>query len=118
MFIILLYSKGKLEEVVEMLAQMVSRPFLNTPQADMAERSRDVEYIHRELLEMLREVLVKGLKEDPPPVPRPSIGEDGEDEDFEIDPLVLFAHLALRHDPQFREIFEQLLAEGEIQQQP
>lgn len=100
-----------------MLAQMVSRPYLNTPQADMAERSRDVEYIQQELMEMLREVLVKGLQEDPPPPVRPTTNVgDEDDEDFEVDPLVLFAHLALRHDPQFREIFEQLIAEGEIQQ--
>lgn len=104
-----------MEEVVEMLAQMVSRPYLNTPQADMAERSRDVEFIQDELMEMLREVLVTGLQKEAPPPPVPRIMSetlDNEDE-FEVDPLILFAHLALRHDPQFREIFEQLMSEEE-----
>ena len=101
-----------------MLAQMVSRPYLNTPQADMAEKSRDVEFIQKELLEMLREVLVTGLQKEPPPpsAARPRV-DTVDDDDFEIDPLVLFAHLALRHDPQFREIFEQLLTEETAAQQ-
>lgn len=100
-----------------MLAQMVSRPYLNTPQADMAERSRDVEFIQDELMEMLREVLVTGLQKEAPPPPAPrineTVNEEDDDDEFEVDPLILFAHLALRHDPQFREIFEQLMTEEE-----
>ena len=99
---------------------MVSRPYLNTPQADMAERSRDVEFIQIELLEMLREVLVTGLQKEPVPKQHTATAASIEDDndDDEIDPLILFAHLALRHDPQFREIFEQLLEESNQHQRP
>ena len=100
-----------MEEVVEMLAQMVSRPYLNTPRADMSETARNVEYINTELTEVLREVLVTGLEEEPPLPPPPRPRGDILEVEFEVDPLVLFAHLALRHDPQFREIFNQLVAE-------
>ena len=72
-------------------------------------------------MEMLREVLVKGLeKEAPPPRPKPSRERTDTMEEvvFEVDPLILFAHLAMRHDPQFREIFNQLLAEQEGDEPP
>ncbi len=85
----------------------------------MAERSRDVEFIQIELLEMLREVLVTGLQKEPVPKRRGTTAtiEEGDNDD-DIDPLILFAHLALRHDPQFREIFEQLLEESNQHQRP
>ena len=105
--------QGKLEEIVEMLAQMVNRPYLNTPREDMTGAARNVEYICQELKDVMRGVVLTGFKVEPPPPQSPPANNVGDEDDIEveIDPIILFTHLALRHDPQFREIFNQLLAE-------
>ena len=91
---------------------MVNRPYLNTPREDMTGAARNVEYICQELRDVMRGVVLTGFKVEPPPPQRTSPVEDmGDGEEIEIDPIILFTHLALRHDPQFREIFNQLLAE-------
>ena len=103
---------------MERLAQMVNRPYLNTPREDMTEEARNVEYICQELRDVMRSVVLTGFKVEPPsPQTPPANGGQDEGVEIEIDPIVLFTHLALRHDPQFREIFQQLLAEQRQQQQ-
>ena len=108
--IVIFFTQGKLEEVVENLAQMVNRPYLNTPRTDMASRARDVSFICQEFTEVMRDVVLSGLTEEPPaPLPPPI--PDEEEIEINIDPLVLFAHFAMRNDPQFREIFNRLMAQ-------
>lgn len=97
---------------MESLAQMVNRSYLNTPRAEMASKARDVDFICQEFIEVMREVVLTGLTEEPPkaPVPRPPSPDEVE---LDIDPLILFAHLAMRSDPQFREIFNRLMTEND-----
>ena len=91
---------------------MVNRSYLNTPRAEMASRARDVDFICQEFIEVMRDVVLSGLREEPPP-PRPPRPPTPEEVEIEIDPLILFAHLAMRNDPQFREIFNRLMAEND-----
>ena len=49
-------TQGKLEEAVEMLAQVVNRPYLLTPQAKISETARNVDYLCEEYLAEMREV--------------------------------------------------------------
>ena len=92
---------------------MVNRPYLNTPRTEMASRARDVSFICQEFTEVMRGVVLTGLKEEPPPEPNPlpSPPDENEDDVLEVDPLVLFAHLAMRMDPEFREVFNRLMTE-------
>ena len=69
----LLLTQGKLEEVVEMLAQVVNRPYLLTPQAKISETARNVDYLCEEYLAEMREVARAAtettleVKQDPKP---------------------------------------------------
>lgn len=97
---------------------MVNRPYLNTPRTEMASRARDVSFICQEFTEVMRDVVLTGLKEEPPPEPNPlSSPDENDDVVLDVDPLVLFAHLAMRMDPEFREVFNRLMTEQQ-QQQP
>ena len=107
--------QGKLEEVLEMLAQMVNRPCLNIPRAELQETARNVECVCQEFRECMRGVVVEGLKPEPPPPPRPR--PDVMVEVIEVEnPLVLFAHLAIQHDPEFRQFWEQFVVRERRQQ--
>lgn len=97
---------------------MVNRPYLNTPRTEMASRARDVSFICQEFTEVMRDVVLTGLEEEPPPEPNPlSSPDENDDVVLDVDPLVLFAHLAMRMDPEFREVFNRLMTEQQ-QQQP
>lgn len=48
--------QGKLEEAVEMLSEMVNRPYLKTPQSKMSEAARNVDYLCEEYLTEMEEV--------------------------------------------------------------
>lgn len=103
-----LATQGKLEEVLEILAQMVNRPCLNTPRADLQETGRNVEHVCQEFRESMRGVVVEGLKAEPPPPPRET--RRPVEVEFEIEnPLILFAHLAVQNDPEFRQFWEQFI---------
>lgn len=91
---------------------MVNRSYLNTPRTEMASRARDVDYICHEFIEIMREVVLTGLTEEPPPQrPAPPTVED--EAELDIDPLIIFAHLAMRNDPQFRELFNRLISQND-----
>ena len=97
---------------------MVNRPYLNTPRTEMASRARDVSFICQEFTEVMRDIVLTGLKEEPPPEPNPlSSPDENDDIVLDVDPLVLFAHLAMRMDPEFREVFNRLMTEQQQQQQ-
>lgn len=98
-----------------MLAQMISRPHLNTPRSEIMETSHTVAHVCEEFLQVMRDVVLAGLREDSPP-PQPQ-QRPAHEEFVEIDPLVLFLHLAARHDPQFRDFWQQVLAEEAAEQQ-
>lgn len=96
---------------------MVNRPYLNTPRTEMASRARDVSFICQEFTEIMRDVVLTGLKEEPSPEPNPSPSPDENDDVvLDVDPLVLFAQLAMRMDPEFREVFNRLMTEQQQQQ--
>ena len=96
---------------------MVNRPYLNTPRTEMASRARDVSFICQEFTEVMRDIVLTGLKEEPPPEPNPlSSPDENDDIVLDVDPLVLFAHLAMRMDPEFREVFNRLMTEQQQQQ--
>ena len=96
---------------------MVNRPYLNTPRTEMASRARDVSFICQEFTEIMRDVVLSGLKEEPSPEPNPSSSPDENDDVvLDVDPLVLFAQLAMRMDPEFREVFNRLMTEQQQQQ--
>lgn len=105
--------QGKLEEVVEILAQMISRPHLNTPRSELTETALTVSHVCEEFLTVMREVVLAGLRKEPPPAQPPPPRE----EFMEVDPLVLFLHLAARNDPQFRDFWQQVLAEEAAERQ-
>lgn len=95
---------------------MVNRPYLNTPRTEMASRARDVSFICQEFTEIMRDVVLTGLKEEPSPEPNPSSSPDENDDVvLDVDPLVLFAQLAMRMDPEFREVFNRLMTEQQQQ---
>ena len=95
---------------------MVNRPYLNTPRTEMASRARDVSFICQEFTEIMRDVVLTGLKEEPSPEPNPSPSPDENDDVvLDVDPLVLFAQLAMRMDPEFREVFNRLMTEQQQQ---
>ena len=92
-----------------MLAQMVNRPCLNTPRAELQETARNVEYVCQEFRECMREVVVEGLKPEPPPKPRPRQRRPVAVEIEVEHPLILFANLAVQNDPEFRQFWEQFI---------
>lgn len=98
---------------MEILAQMVSRPHLNTPRSELIDTSQTVAHVCEEFLKVMREVVLAGLREEPPPAQQPPPRE----EFVELDPLVLFLHLAARNDPQFRDFWQQVLAEEAAERQ-
>ena len=102
-------TQGKLEEVLEMLAQKVNRPCLNTPRAELEETARNVEYVCQEFRDCMRGVVVEGLKPEPPPQPRQRLRPQAVVEIEVENPLILFAHLAAQHDPEFRQFWEQFV---------
>ena len=87
---------------------MVSRPHLNTPRSELIDTSQTVAHVCEEFLQVMRQVVLAGLKEDPP---APAHQLPPREEFVEVDPLVLFLHLAARNDPQFRDFWQQVLAE-------
>ena len=65
--------QDKLEEVVEMLSQVVNRPYLRTPQDQIREMARNVDHTCEEYLNEMKEVAraaaqhsIKVFKRDPP----------------------------------------------------
>ena len=52
----LVFTQGKLEDAVEILSQLVSRPYLKTPQIKMGEAARNVDYVCEEYLKAMKEV--------------------------------------------------------------
>ncbi len=61
---------------MEMLSQVVNRPYLNTPQSRMSEAARNVDYLCEEYLTEMREVAHVALlaqEELNPPRPPPSL---------------------------------------------
>lgn len=50
------HTQGKLEEVVEMLSQVVNRPYLRTPQDQIKEIARNVDHTCEEYLNEMKEV--------------------------------------------------------------
>lgn len=51
-----MFTQGKLEDAVEILSQLVSRPYLKTPQTKMGEAARNVDYVCEEYLNAMKEV--------------------------------------------------------------
>ena len=78
------------------------------------ETSHTVGHVCEEFLQVMREVVLAGLKESPPPQPQQ---RPAREEFLELDPLVVFLHLAAHRDPHFREFWQQVLAEGAAEQQ-
>lgn len=52
----MVFTQGKLEDAVEILSQLVSRPYLKTPQTKMGEAARNVDYVCEEYLNAMKEV--------------------------------------------------------------
>ena len=52
----MVFTQGKLEDAVEILSQLVSRPYLKTPQIKMGEAARNVDYVCEEYLNAMKEV--------------------------------------------------------------
>ena len=73
-------GQGKLEEVVEMLSQVVNRPYLRTPQTQIKEVARNVDHTCEEYLHEMKEVARAAAhhsleifkKKEPPPPRKPT----------------------------------------------
>ena len=71
-----------MEQAVEMLSEMVNRPYLRTPQTKMGEVARNIDYLCEEYLQEMRAVAavaaesIKATPNRPPPIPRPQEPEE------------------------------------------
>jgi ankyrin repeat/IBR domain-containing protein 1 len=97
--------QGKLEEVVEMLSEVVNRPYLRTPQDRLQEMARNVDHVCEEYLHEMKEVaraaahhslvIFQKTKEEDPPRPMNPDPPPNTTEELEFDPDLLDVELHL-----------------------
>lgn len=94
-----------------MLSQMINRPHLNTPRGELLETSRTVAHVCDEFLQVMRDVVLAGLRKEPP-APRPP--RRRAEVRLEMDPLFVLLQLTARDDPDMRNFWEMMLAEERL----